>query len=90
MRIEEITLETVTVEPENGHRDRSLYDTVTFRVFPEGHPNSFRVPVSVNTDQYPSEVVEDHARFMFHRLIRALAEATKEWDAFDPRPMAKN
>jgi hypothetical protein len=90
MRIEEVTLEEVTVEPEGGHRDRAVYDTVTFRVFPAGHPNSFRVPVPVNTDQYPPEAIEDHARFMFHRLIRAVAEATRDWDALDPRPLDKD
>jgi hypothetical protein len=89
MRIEEVTLETVTIEPEGGHRDRSVYDTVTFRVFPPDHPNSFRVPVSVNTEQCPSEAVEDQARFVFHRLIRAVAEATREWDALDPRPRGR-
>ncbi len=90
MRIEEINLEAVSVEAEGGHTDRSVYDTVTFRVFPRGHPNSFCVPVPVNTDQYPAEAVEDHARFMFHRLIRAVAEATRPWDAFDPRPLGKD
>lgn len=87
MRVEEITLESVTIEPEDGHADASVYDTVTFRIFPDGHPNSFRVPVSVNADQYPAEAIEDHARFVFHRLMRALAAATKDWDKLDPRPM---
>lgn len=86
MRIEEVTLESVTVEDEDGHADRSIYDTVTFRIFPPDHPNSFRIPVSVNADQYPPEAIEDHARFVFHRLVRALAEATREWDELDPRP----
>lgn len=86
MRIEEITLESVTIEPEGGHPDASVYDTVTFRVFDPQHPNSFRIPVSVNADQYPSEAIEDHARFVFHRLVRALADATRDWDSYDPRP----
>ena len=90
MRKEEVTLEKVTVEPEDRHHDRSLYDTVSFRVFPADHPNSFIVPVPVNTDQYPAEQIEDHARFTFHRLIRAVAEATKDWDALDPRPLDKD
>jgi hypothetical protein len=90
MRIEEVTLETITVEPEDGHADNAVYDTVVFRVFPADHPNSFRVPVSVNTEQYPAEAVEDHARFMFHRIIRAVAEATRDWDALDPRPLGKD
>lgn len=88
MRVEEVSLESIAIEPEGGHKGTAVYDTVLFRVFDRGHPNSFVVPVSVNTDQYPAEEIEGHARFVFHRLMKAVAEATKDWDRLDPRPLA--
>jgi len=87
MRSEEINLESVAVERPDGHADLATYDTVTFRVFPAGHPNCFRVPISVNADQYPPDEVEAHARFVFHRIMKALAKATADWDRLDPRPL---
>ena len=87
MRPEEVTLESISIEHPDGHRDQAVYDTVRFRVFPPDHPNSFVVPISVNTDQYGQGEVERHARFGFHRILRSLAEATREWDRLDQRPM---
>lgn len=83
MRIEEITVETIDVEPPNTHRDLSPYETVIFRVLPADHPNSFTVPVSVNLSQFGAHDAQVQARFVFHRLMRALAEATAPWDRSD-------
>lgn len=80
MRIEEITVETIDVEAPNTHRDLSAYETVVFRVLPADHPNSFTVPVSVNLSQFGAQDAQGHARFVFHRLMRALADATAPWD----------
>lgn len=87
MRREEITLESISIEPEGLHGDGSVYDTIVFRVFDKDHPNSFTVPISVNTDQYAAREIEGHARFVFHRIMRAVTEATRAWDDLDPRPL---
>jgi hypothetical protein len=47
---------------------------------PANHPNSFVVPISVNLDRYEPDGVKEQARFVFHRLMRALAHATQGWD----------
>jgi hypothetical protein len=86
MRPEEVTLESISIEGRRGHRDQAVYDTVCFRIFPPDHPNSFVVPISVNTGQYGKDEVERQARFVFHRILRSLAEATQEWDRLDQRP----
>lgn len=83
MRIEEITVEAIAVEPPNAHHDLSPYETVVFRVLPADHPNSFTVPVSVNLSQYGAHDAQGQARFVFHRLMRALAETTAAWDRHD-------
>ncbi len=83
MRQEEITVETIDVEPGHLHPDHSAYETVVFRVLPADHPNSFTVPVSVNLSQYPATQAQGQARLVFHRLMRALAEATASWDTAD-------
>ena len=83
MRPEEITVETVDIERPGVHPDLSTYETVVFRVLPADHPNSFLVPVSVNLSQFPPQEAQGQARFVFHRLMRSLAEATREWDRAD-------
>jgi hypothetical protein len=83
MRIEEITVESIAVEAPFVHHDLSPYETVVFRVLPADHPNSFTVPVSVNLDQFSAHDAQSHARFVFHRLMRALADATAPWDRAD-------
>ncbi|MDB5460637.1 MAG: hypothetical protein JWO72_2378 [Caulobacteraceae bacterium] len=89
MRCEEITLVSLEVEAPDVHGDLGTYETVTFRVLPADHPNSFVVPISVNIDQYPTEQIESQARFVFHRMMRALAGATSDWDRLDPRPLTR-
>lgn len=84
MRIEEITVETVAIEPPHRHPDASSYETVVFRVLPPDHPNSFTVPVSVNLSQVGAQDAQRQARFIFHRLMRALAEASAPWDRGTP------
>jgi hypothetical protein len=79
MRQEEITVETIDIEPPNLHPDASPYETVVFRVLPADHPNSFTVPVSVNLSQFPAHEAQAHARFVFHQLMRSLAQATASW-----------
>lgn len=80
MRIEQITVETIDIEPPHRHPDASPYETVVFRVLSPDHPNSFTVPVSVNLSQAPAQDAQRQARFVFHRLMRALAEASAPWD----------
>jgi hypothetical protein len=80
MRPEEITLESIEVERPDQHPDLATYRTAAFRILPADHPNSFVVPISVNLDQYTPEEVETQARFIFHRLMHALAQATQGWN----------
>jgi len=80
MRQEEITVETIDVEPAHLHHDQATYETVVFRVLPADHPNSFTVPISVNLSQFPATDAQAQARFVFHRLMQSLAEATASWD----------
>jgi hypothetical protein len=80
MRPEEITVETIDIEPPGLHPDLSSYETVVFRVLPAGHPNSFTVPISVNLSQFPAQEAQAHARLVFHRLMRSLGQATQDWD----------
>ena len=80
MRPEEITVETIDIEPPGLHPDLSSYETVVFRVLPAGHPNSFTVPISVNLSQFPAQEAQAHARFVFHRLMRSLSQVTQDWD----------
>lgn len=84
MRPEEITLESVQPERPDQHPDLATYRTATFRVLPADHPNSFVVPISVNLDQYGPSEIEEQARRVFHRLMRALAQATQGWDQDAP------
>jgi hypothetical protein len=83
MRPEEITVETIDVEPPGSRSDLSPYETVIFRVLPADHPNSFTVPISVNLSQFGVQEAQAQARFVFHRLMRSLAEATGAWDKAD-------
>lgn len=83
MRLEEITVETIDVEAPNIHHDASPYETILVRVLPADHPNSFTVPISVNLNQFGAHHAQAHARFVFHRLMGALAQATTPWDRAD-------
>jgi hypothetical protein len=83
MRVEEITVETIDIEPPGGHADLSTYETVVFRVLPAEHPNSFTVPISVNLSQVSAHEAQAHARMVFHHLMRSLGEATAVWDVSD-------
>jgi hypothetical protein len=86
MRVEEITVETIDVEPPGLHADLSSYETVIFRVLPADHPNSFTVPISVNLSQFSAHEAQAQARFVFHRLMGALAQATAAWDKASEQP----
>ena len=74
-----IHIESIAPETTPGHADASTYATVTFRVLERGHPNSFLVPVSVNTGQFGQDDVEQQARYVFHHLMRTLADSTGAW-----------
>lgn len=80
MNVEEITVETIDIEPPGGRADLSTYETVVFRVLPADHPNSFIVPISVNLSQVSAHEAQAHARKVFHHLMRSLGEATASWD----------
>jgi hypothetical protein len=80
MRIEEISLESTDIERPDRHPDLATYKTVTFRILPQVHPNSFVVPISVNLDQFTPEEISTQARFIFHQLIKSVAAATANWD----------
>jgi hypothetical protein len=84
MRPEDITVETIDIEPPGLHADLSPYETVVFRVLPASHPNSFTAPISVNLSQFPAQEAQAHARFVFHRLMRSLSQATQDWDRAEP------
>jgi len=64
------------------------YATVTFRVLEKGHPNSFTVPVLVNVEQVDASALTNHARYVFHHLMRTLSESTLSWEGLD-RPGAR-
>jgi len=81
IRQEHIHIDSVSPETTPGHDDASHYVTVVFRVLDRDHPNSFQVPVSVNVDQFADGDVEQHARRVFHHLMRTLAETTCDWEA---------
>lgn len=87
IRQEHIHIDSISPETSPGHEDASRYVTVVFRVLDRDHPNSFQVPVSVNVDQFDDGDVEQHARYVFHHLMRTLAETTSAWRALD-RPQA--
>lgn len=87
IREEHIHIDSISPEAAPGHDDASRYVTVVFRVLDEGHPNSFKVPVSVNIDQFAEGDVERHARHVFHHLMRTLSETTSAWEAL-PRTMS--
>lgn len=61
---------------------------VTFRVLERGHPNSFTVPVPINEAQVDSSALTNHARWVFHHLMRSLSESTRSWENLD-RPGAR-
>jgi hypothetical protein len=75
-----IHIESVGPESVPGHDDSSRYTTVTFRVLEPSHPNSFLVPVSVNIGQFGVDDVEAQARYVFHHLMRTVAETTRAWE----------
>jgi len=62
--------------------------TVTFRVLEKDHPNSFLVPVPVNTAQIDESALTNHARYVFHHLMKTLSETTRHWEGLD-RPGAR-
>jgi hypothetical protein len=64
------------------------YATVTFRVLEKDHPNTFLVPVLVNMTQIDSSALTNHARYVFHHLMRTLSETTRGWETLD-RPGAR-
>jgi hypothetical protein len=64
------------------------YARVTFRVLDKDHPNTFVVPVLVNTSQIDPSALTNHARYVFHHLMRTLSETTRTWEALD-RPGAR-
>ena len=64
------------------------YATVTFRVLEKDHPNSFVVPVPVNLSQVDPSALTNHARYVFHHLMRTLSETTRNWETLD-RPGAR-
>lgn len=80
-----ITLDHIHVEDVSTDGGRA---TVTFRILEEGHPNSFLVPVMVNVEQIDLSAVTNHARYVFHHLMRALSESTRSWEGLD-RPRAR-
>ena len=84
-----ITLDHIHVEDVklNGSA-RDGYATVTFRVLEEDHPNTFLVPVLVNMAQIDSSALTNHARYVFHHLMRTLSETTRNWETLD-RPGAR-
>lgn len=61
---------------------------VTFRVLEKDHPNSFLVPVLVNLAQIDESALTNHARWVFHHLMRTLSETTRSWETLD-RPGAR-
>jgi hypothetical protein len=79
-----IHIEDVQLE---GH-SKAGYATVTFRVLEEGHPNSFTVPVLVNVEQVDASALTNHARYVFHHLMRTLSDSTRTWEGLD-RPGAR-
>lgn len=81
IRQEHIHIDSILPEAAPGHDDASRYVTVVFRVLDPDHPNSFKVPVSVNIDQFDEGDVERHARHVFHHLMRTLSETTSAWEA---------
>ncbi len=64
------------------------YATVTFRVLEDGHRSSFLVPVQVNVGQVDESALTNHARYVFHHLMRSLSESTRSWEGLD-RPGAR-
>jgi hypothetical protein len=83
MRVEEITVERIDIEPPGAHADLSTYETVVFRVLPADHPNSFTVPISVNLSRVSAHEAQAHARKVFHHLMRSLGQATATWNIGD-------
>lgn len=61
---------------------------VTFRVLDSGHPSSFTVPVQINEAQVDPSALTNHARWVFHHLMRSLSESTRSWEGLD-RPGAR-
>jgi hypothetical protein len=84
-----ITLDHIHVEDVQPQSPvKNGYATITFRVLEKDHPNSFVVPVLVNTSQIDSSALTNHARYVFHHLMRTLSETTRSWEALD-RPGAR-
>ncbi len=84
-----ITLDHIhieTVQHDGERRDGQAI--VTFRILEDGHPNSFTVPVPINCSQIDPSAVTNHARFVFHHLMRTLSESTRSWEGLD-RPGAR-
>jgi hypothetical protein len=84
-----ITLDHIHVEEVKLNSSaKEGYATVTFRVLEEDHPNTFLVPVLVNMAQIDASALTDHARYVFHYLMRTLSETTRDWESLD-RPGAR-
>ena len=84
-----ITLDHIHVEDVQLHgAGKDGYAVITFRVLEKGHPNTFLVPVLVNTTQIDASALTNHARYVFHHLMRTLSETTRSWEGLD-RPGAR-
>ena len=84
-----ITLDHIHVEDVQLHGvGKDGYATVTFRILEKDHPSTFLVPVLVNTTQIDASALTNHARYVFHYLMRTLSETTRGWEALD-RPGAR-
>jgi hypothetical protein len=84
-----ITLDHIHVEDvQLQSAGKDGYATVSFRVLEKDHPNTFVVPVLVNTAQIDASALTNHARYVFHHLMRTLSETTRSWEALD-RPGAR-
>ena len=83
-----ITLDHIHVDEVQLEGPKQGYATVTFRVLEKDHPNSFVVPVLVNMTQVDPSALTNHARYVFHHLMRTLCETTRNWESLD-RPGAR-
>ena len=84
-----ITLDHIHVEDvQLQGAGKDGYATVTFRVLEKDHPNTFVVPVPINTAQIDASALTNHARYVFHHLMRTLSETTRSWEGLD-RPGAR-
>ena len=86
-----MTISLDHIHIEDIRRDGAVgrgHAVVTFRVLDSDHPNCFTVPVQINEAQVDPSALTNHARFVFHHLMRSLAESTRSWEGLD-RPGAR-